>query len=140
MSVVEPRGRGHGAPLRRADLRAVDAETYTIIGTVLAVGFGLAGLLIRTTARLDRRIDNDKAAADADRRAYQTAADSDRRAYQAAADTDRRAYQAAADADRRAVQARFDTAMDAFRTEMQRLAERQSHVEGRVDERRAAAD
>ena len=44
------------------------------------------------------------------------------------------------DADRRAFQARFDTAMDAFRTEMQRLAERQSHVEGRVAERRAAAD
>ena len=49
--------------------------------------------MIRTTARIDRRIDNDKAAADADRRAYQ---------------------------------ARFDTAMDAFRTEMQRLAERLS--------------
>ena len=49
--------------------------------------------MIRTTARIDRRIDNDKAATDADRRAYQ---------------------------------ARFDTAMDAFRTEMQRLAERLS--------------
>ena len=43
------------------------------------------------------------------------------------------------DADRRAFQARFDTAMDAFRTEMQRLAERQSHVEGRVAERGGAA-
>ena len=96
----------------------MDAQFLTIIGTVLAVGFGLAGLMIRTTVRLDRRIDNDKAAADADRRAYQ----------------------AAADADRRAFQSRFDTAMDTFRTEMQRLAERQSHVEGRVDERGAAAD
>ena len=107
----------------------MDAQFLTIIGTVLAVGFGLAGLMIRTTARLDRRIDNDKAAADADRRTYQTAADADRRA-----------YQAAADADRRALQSRFDTAMDAFRTEMRRLAERQSHVEGRVDGRGAAAD
>ena len=124
----------------RATLRAVDAQFLTIIGTVLAVGFGLAGLMIRTTARLDRRIDNDKASADADRRAYQTAADTDRHAYQAAADADRRAYQAATDADRRAHQSRFDTAMDAFRTEMQRLAERQSHVEGRVAERGAAAD
>ena len=106
----------------------MDAQFLTIIGTVLAVGFGLAGLMIRTTARLDRRIDNDKAAADADRRAYQ-----------AAADADRRTYQAAADADRRAFQTRFDTAMDAFRTEMQRLAERQSLVEGKVDERGAAA-
>ena len=106
----------------------MDAQFLAIIGTVLAVGFGLAGLMIRTTARLDRRIDNDKAAADADRRAYQTAAD-----------TDRRAYQAATDADRRAFQARFDTAMDAFRTGMQRLAERQPHVEGGVDGRGAAA-
>ena len=92
----------------------MDAQFLTIIGTVLAVGFGLAGLMIRTTARLDRRIDNDKAAADADRRAYQTAADADRRAFQAG--------------------------MDAFRAEMQRLAERQSHVEGRVAERGTAAD
>ena len=91
----------------------MDAQFLTIIGTVLAVGFGLAGLMIRTTARLDRRIDNDKAAADADRRAYQTAADADRRAFQAG--------------------------MDAFRAEMQRLAERRSHVEGMVAERGAAA-
>ena len=44
------------------------------------------------------------------------------------------------DADRRAFQARFDTAMDAFRTGMQRLAERQPHVEGRAAGRGAAAD
>ena len=74
--------------------------------------------MIQTMARLDQRIDNDKAAADADRRTYQTAADADRRAFQS----------------------RFDTAMDAFRAEMQRLAERQPHVEGRVAERGAAAD
>ena len=80
----------------------MDAQFLTIIGTVLAVGFGLAGLMIRTTARLDRRIDNDKAAADADRRAFQAG-------------------------------------MDAFQTEMRRLAERQSTVEGRVAERGAAA-
>ena len=92
----------------------MDAQFLTIIGTVLAVGFGLAGLMIRTTARLDRRIDSDKAAADADRRAFQAAADADRRAFQAG--------------------------MDAFRAEMQRLAERQSIVEGRAAERGAAAD
>ncbi len=103
----------------------MDAQFLTIIGTVLAVGFGLAGLMIRTMARLDRRIDNDKKAADEDRRTYQTAADADRRAFQAAADADRRAFQAG---------------MDAFRAEMQRLAERQSHVEGRVAERGADAD
>ena len=92
----------------------MDAQFLTIIGTVPAVGFGLAGLMIRTTVRLDRRIDHDKAAADADRRAFQAAADAGRRAFQAA--------------------------MDAFRAEMQRLAERQSHVEARVAERGAAAD
>ena len=43
------------------------------------------------------------------------------------------------DADRRAIQARFDTAMDTFRTGMQRLAERQSHVEGRFEERGSTA-
>ena len=42
----------------------------------------------------------------------------------------------AADADRRA----FQAAMDAFRAEMQRLVEPQSHVKGRIAERGAAAD
>ncbi len=51
------------------------------------------------------------------------------------------------DADRQAADTRhatdmreFRSAMDTFRTEMLRLAERQSHVEGRLDERRSAAD
>ena len=43
------------------------------------------------------------------------------------------------DAGRRAIQARFDTAMAAFRAEIHRLAERQSNVEGRFDERGPAA-
>ena len=83
-------------------------QLYIIIGAtvgpVAVVWVALAILLLRIGSRLDRRIESDKAAADA---------------------------------DRRAVQARFDTAMDAFRTEMQRLAERQSHVEGRVEGRGA---
>ena len=88
----------------------MDGASLTIIGTVLAVGVGLAALIMRSTARLD--------------------------------------------ADRRAIQARFDAAMDAFRSEMDafrsemrtferemlRLAERQSRVEGRLDERGSAAD
>ena len=74
----------------------MDADTLTIIGTVPAVGFGLATLLMRTTAGIDRRIDR--------------------------------------------AEDRFESAMDTFRTEMQRLAERQSHVEGRFDERGSAAD
>ena len=72
----------------------MDTDTFTIIGTVLAVGLALATLIMRSTARQD--------------------------------------------ADRRAVLARFDTAMDTFRTEMQRLAERQPHVEGRFDGRGSA--
>ena len=94
-----PPSRGRGV---RSTCQApgVDAQFLAIIGTVPAVGFGLAGLVILTMARLDRRIDNDKAAVDAGRRAFQ---------------------------------ARFDTVM-------QRLAERLSHVEGRVDGHGAAAD
>ena len=84
------------------------------VGSIVVVGISLAVLILRNTSRLD----------------------TDRRTFQASADTDRRAFQASADADRRA----FQAAMDAFRTEMQRLAERQSHVEGRVDGRGAAAD
>ena len=99
------------------------------VGSIAVFGISIAILILRNTSRLD-----------ADRRAVQAAADTDRRAFQAAADADRRAYQVAADADRRATQARFDTAMDAFRAEMQRLAERRSHVEGRVDGRGAGAD
>ena len=40
-------------------------------------------------------------------------------------------YMSEAGADRRALQ----SAMDAFRTEMQRIAERQAHTEDRLDER-----
>ena len=43
----------------------------SIIASVLGVGLGIAIMLMRTTARLDRRIDNDKAAADAERLAWQ---------------------------------------------------------------------
>ena len=87
----------------RATLRAVDADTLTIIGTVLAVGLALAGLSLRTAARQDRRMDRfeDAMAAHRDR---------------------------------------FEDAMAAHRTEMHRLAERQSHVEGRLDEPGATAD
>ena len=79
------------------------AETWTIIGTVFAVGVALATLIMRSTAQVD----------------------ADRRAFAAEAATDRR---------------NFDAKMDAFRTEMQRLAERQSHVEGALETARSAAD
>ena len=94
---------GRLAPPDRATLQDMDASILTaivfpIIGTVITVGLALGIMAWRITGQLDRRIDNDKTAADA---------------------------------DRRAIQARFDTAMDTFRAEMQRLAERQSRVEGR---------
>ena len=79
-------------------------QLYAIIGSnvvAIAVVGGVIGTFFwRTVARLDRRIDNDKAAADADRRAFQAA-------------------------------------MDDFRKEMQRLAERQSNLGGA---RTAASD
>ena len=79
-------------------------QLYAIIGSnvvAIAVVGGVIGTFFwRTVARLDRRIDNDKAAADADRRAFQAA-------------------------------------MDDFRKEMQRLAERQSNLDGA---RTAASD
>ncbi|MYK57568.1 MAG: hypothetical protein F4027_02770 [Rhodospirillaceae bacterium] len=93
-------------------------DTYAIIGTILAVGFALAGMGWRMASRLDKRIGEDRAAAEADRRAARAAADADRRAAQTAADADRRQWQAS---------------MDAFRQEMLRLAERQSHIEGRIE-------
>ena len=81
----------------------MDTDTLTIIGTVLAVGLALAGLMIRTAARQDRRMDRFENAMAAHRD-------------------------------------RFEDAMATHRGEMHRLAERQSHVEGRFDERGSAAD
>ncbi len=78
---------------------------------ILSVGVALAALLVSTI----RRIDTYRAEASADRRAFQTAMGDDRRAFQATADADRRAFQAS---------------MDEFRSEMLRLAGRQSRLEG----------
>ena len=83
------------------------AEFLTLIGAIVGTGLALALLIMRTTARLDRRIDE----AGADRRAFQAEAAQDRRAWQASMDS-------------------FRASMDTFRMEMQRLAERQSRVEG----------
>ena len=51
-------------------------------------------------------------------------------------DADRRSFQAEAAADRRA----FQAGMDEFRREMQRIADRQSHLEGRLHSPPTAAD
>ena len=67
---------------------------------ILAVGVALASLTVALLLRIDRRIDRIENRIDG---------------YIAEAGNDRRAFQAA---------------MDDFRREMQRLAERQSHVEG----------
>ena len=79
------------------------AIIITIIGTGLAGTLALAGLLMRTATRQDRRMDRFEDAMTAHRD-------------------------------------RFEDAMTEHRAEMRRLAERQSHVEGRLDERGAAAD
>ena len=53
----------------------MDANTLSIIGSVVGTGLALAVLMMRITARLD-----------ADRRAADTRADADRRAHQASMD------------------------------------------------------
>ena len=88
----------------------MDANTLSIIGSVVGTGLALAVLMMRITARLD-----------ADRRAADAKADADRRA----ADADRRAHQAS---------------MDAFRAEMRQIAERQARVEGPLPGPSAPAD
>ena len=91
----------------------MDSASLTIIGTVLAVVFGLAGLITRGFSGIR---------------------------------ADMRAHIAESAADLRA----FQTGMDAYRPDMQRLAERhasemlgfaerQSPVEGRIDERGGVA-
>ena len=87
----------------------MDGASLAVIGAALAGGGALSGLMIRTTARLDRRIDNDEAGADADRRTFQAAMDA------------------------------FRAEMRAFEREMRRLAERRPRIEGRLDERGRAA-
>ena len=82
----------------------MSASEFSIIISVLGVGLGLAILQVRTTVRLDRRIDQTNEKSDADRRAFQAEATADRRAMQ--------------------------QSMETFRAEMHRLAERQSRIEG----------
>ena len=55
--------------------RVMDANTLSIIGTMVGTGLALAVLMMRITARLD-----------ADRRAADARADADRRAHQASMD------------------------------------------------------
>ena len=71
---------------------------------ILGVGVALASLTAGLLLRIDRRIDRLETRLGARIDGYIVEAGNDRRAFQAA--------------------------MDAFRREMQRLAERQSHVEG----------
>ena len=92
----------------------MDGATLTIIGTVLAVGLALAGLIMRSRARLDE-----------DRRAFQTEAAADRRVWQTTMDTFRTEMQRLA---------------ERHASEMRGLAQRQPHAEGRLDERGSTAD
>ena len=91
----------------------MDAETLSIIGSVIGTGLALAVLMMRITARLD-----------ADRRAADAKWAADRRAADSKWDADRRAHQAS---------------MDAFRVEMREIAERQARVEGPLEGRTGPA-
>ncbi len=71
-------------------------QVITLVGAFVGTAGVVATLFLRTTARLDKRIDGVHEEATADRRAFQQA-------------------------------------MDLFREEMQRLAERQPRTEGRLE-------
>ena len=77
-----------------------DPQLFTIVGSVLGVGIALAALIIGLIAWLRAGMKTDRAEAAQDRRAFQQAMDG------------------------------FRAEMRTFQTEMQRLAERQSHLEG----------
>lgn len=87
-------------------------ELLTVIGT----GIALATLILVTTARSNRRIDDHIASTDDKFDKYLTRTDDRFDKYLAEAANDRRALQ---------------SGMADFRREMQRLAERQSSIEGR---------
>ena len=61
------------------DLLSFSSEAWAIMITVVATGFGVAASLVgmgwRTSSRLGNRISEDKASADADRRAFQAGMD-----------------------------------------------------------------
>ena len=78
---------------------------------ILAVGVALGSLTVALLLRVDRRIDRLETQFESRMDRLETRIDG----YIAEAGNDRRAFQ---------------DAMDDFRREMQRLAERQSHVEG----------
>ena len=82
--------------------------------SIVTVGIALGALSLNTADRIT---------------AFQAEAAADRRAFQAEAATDRRAFQAAMD--------QFRNRMDEFRGDIQRLGERQAHLEG---QREGSAD
>ena len=90
-------------------------EILTLIGTVIGVGVALGALVLVTTRRSNQRIDTYLAKTDDKFDKYLIRTDDKFDAYLAEAASDRRAHQ---------------SSMDEFRRQMQRLAERQSRVEG----------
>ncbi len=92
----------------------MSAELIAIIAVGVALGSLTAGLILR----IDRRIDRLETRLEARMDRLETRMDR--------LETRIDGYIAEAGNDRRA----FQAAMDDFRREMQRLAERQSHVEG----------
>ena len=119
-AVRDPRASLPGAGEQAAPCYLSDMEgplliaTASLAGVTVLAAVGLATLIATMLRRL--RADLTKQIADQGQRIDD---------YRAEAAADRRAHQAA---------------MDTFRTEMLRLAERQSHVEGRPDGQPSAAD
>ena len=116
-------------------------ESITLdIGLALGAVVTILVAVVGTGVALASQSRADRAAADANRQADRAAADANRQADRAAADANRQADRAAAAANRQADRASADADRRAFQAEMLRLAERQSRVEGRLEERSAAAD
>ena len=101
-------------------------ETLTLIGTVVGIGIALATLILVTTARSNRRIDEHIESTDNKFDKYLSRTDERFDKYLSRTDDRFDKYLAEAANDRRALQ----SGMDEFRREMRRLAERQSRVEG----------
>ena len=102
-------------------------EILTLIGTVIAIGIGLATLILVTTRRSNQRIDNYLVRTDDKFDKYLTRTDEKFDKYLARTDGKFDKYLSEAASDRRAHQ----SSMDDFRREMQRFAERQSRLDGK---------
>ena len=102
------------------------AQIATLIVSIAATVAAGAGVIVLSVNGIHSQVAAYQAQAAADRRAWQASMDAFQVEMRRLADADRRAWQASMEAWRD----KSDRDREAFRAEMQRLAERQAHVEG----------